>query len=84
MRKICLLFILLFTFTVPLVASSAPPPITALTQKQKARLEQIVYITRTGERYHSGSCQHLRRSKIPIKLKDAIEQGYTPCRVCRP
>ncbi len=44
----------------------------------------IVYITRTGERYHRGSCHYLSRSKIPIERSEAIRRGYTPCKVCKP
>ena len=29
--------------------------------------EAIVYITKTGEKYHHDGCQYLRKSKIPIK-----------------
>jgi len=43
-----------------------------------------VYITRTGKKYHRGSCRYLRKSMIPIKKKDAIGRGYTPCSVCKP
>lgn len=43
-----------------------------------------VYITDTGECYHLGSCRYLRRSKIPISLKDARSRGYRPCSVCGP
>ena len=43
-----------------------------------------VYITRTGRKYHQGSCHYLRRSKIPISLSDAKARGYTPCSVCGP
>jgi hypothetical protein len=60
-------------------ANQNPVPI-----EQADKQERTVYITKTGERYHLGSCQHLRRSKIAIKLKDAVAQGYTPCKVCRP
>jgi hypothetical protein len=42
-----------------------------------------VYITRTGAKYHRLSCQYLRRSRIPVALKDA-KQHYEPCSVCRP
>ena len=45
---------------------------------------QTVYITKTGEKYHTGSCRHLSQSKIAIELKDALEQNYEPCKVCRP
>jgi len=44
----------------------------------------IVYITRTGKKYHAGDCRYLSKSKIPITLKDAIQKGYTPCSVCSP
>ncbi|GIV20060.1 MAG: hypothetical protein KatS3mg023_1811 [Armatimonadota bacterium] len=47
-------------------------------------LERIVYITRTGERYHVAGCRYLARSMIPIKLKDALALGYTPCKICNP
>lgn len=42
-----------------------------------------VYITRTGKKYHRGSCSYLRSSKIPISLTDAKRQ-YSPCSVCEP
>lgn len=37
----------------------------------------IVYITRTGKRYHREGCSSLRKSKIAITLKEAVERGYT-------
>ena len=43
-----------------------------------------VYITDTGKRYHRSGCRYLHQSSIPIGLKDAKAQGYTPCRVCKP
>lgn len=43
-----------------------------------------VYITKTGKKYHRGSCSYLRRSKISISLKDACDRGYTPCSRCNP
>jgi hypothetical protein len=51
---------------------------------QRDKVEQTVYITRTGAKYHRGGCQYLRQSRIPIKKKDAIAQGYGACKVCRP
>jgi len=46
--------------------------------------ETIVYITESGTKYHSGDCPHLAKSKIPITLEQAKEQGYEPCSVCNP
>jgi len=44
----------------------------------------VVYITRTGKKYHREECSALKRSKIPITLKEACERGYTPCSLCDP
>lgn len=44
----------------------------------------IVYITRTGIRYHEGNCRYLRKSRIPIIIVEAEKSGYTPCKVCKP
>jgi len=46
--------------------------------------DTIVYITRTGKKYHREGCSALKRSKIPITLKEANERGYTPCALCDP
>ena len=43
-----------------------------------------VYITNTGAKYHRGSCKWLYASKIPISRSEAIAEGYTACKVCRP
>lgn len=43
-----------------------------------------VYVTNTGAKYHRGGCQYLRKSKIAISRKDAVAQGYDPCKVCKP
>jgi hypothetical protein len=43
-----------------------------------------VYVTRTGIRYHLGDCRYLRKSKIPMTLKEAARSSYTPCKVCAP
>ncbi len=46
---------------------------------------QTVYVTKTGEKYHVEGCRHLRfRSKIPISIANAIEEGYEPCKTCNP
>lgn len=44
----------------------------------------IVYITKTGEKYHKGNCRYLSMSKIEITLENAVKQGYEPCSVCKP
>lgn len=51
-----------------------------LDQNQQA----TVFVTATGQKYHSANCRYLSKSKIPISLKDAKARGYGPCSVCRP
>ncbi|UOB19349.1 hypothetical protein [Abyssalbus ytuae] len=45
---------------------------------------QTVYITKTGEKYHTATCRYLKYSKIEIELEKALELGYEPCLVCKP
>jgi hypothetical protein len=64
------------TVPVPLVASAAvasPPTI----------VNETVYVTRTGSKYHRAACRSLAKSAIPMKLGDAA-RVYGPCAVCRP
>lgn len=44
----------------------------------------IVYVTATGDKYHTSSCGYLSRSKFPIALEDAIVDNYTRCSRCLP
>jgi hypothetical protein len=43
-----------------------------------------VYITASGEKYHSDGCRYLAKSKIAVSLGDAVANGYEPCKVCKP
>lgn len=43
----------------------------------------LVYVTRTGKRYHREDCTHLRAQRFALPLSKAADD-YTPCRVCRP
>ncbi|RCX09599.1 TadE-like protein [Anaerobacterium chartisolvens] len=44
--------------------------------------EDIVYITKTGSKYHKSDCPCLSSSKIPVYIKEALEKGYGRCGVC--
>lgn len=44
--------------------------------------ERMVFITRTGEKYHEDGCFHLRKSKFGIDVEEAKKKGYTPCKNC--
>ena len=44
--------------------------------------DPTVYITKTGSKYHTATCNYLKSSKIPISLSEASKRGYTPCSRC--
>ena len=44
----------------------------------------IVYVTKTGKKYHRQNCRFLAKSKVALSLDEAKRRGFTPCRVCKP
>lgn len=54
-----------------------------LPRVDKTPQEGTVYVTKTGKKYHRGSCSSLRKSKILISLADA-KLRYGPCGRCNP
>ena len=67
---------------VPVGIGARLPVLAGTEAVASARQECVVYITRTGSRYHKYDCRYLRRSRIPVSKADAIKAGYTPCKVC--
>jgi len=60
----------------------APTPALAAVAKP-ATQAVTVYVTQTGEKYHSAGCRYLARSQIPMALAHAAAR-FGPCSVCRP
>lgn len=60
---------------------AAPRAAPTLTPADAA--DTTVYVTRTGKKYHRGSCRSLSRSRIAMKLSEAAKR-FGPCAVCRP
>ena len=76
-----------FIFPIILILFAASP---AEAQKQPhrdstahAKKEEMVYITRKGNKYHRDSCRFLAKSKIQLPLSEA-KKYYQPCKVCKP
>jgi len=78
LRLLLLLSLVVFPTVAPSQSQPRPQP------KTDQKKEVTVYVTRTGKKYHVDGCRYLRQSRIPVALKDAKAQGYTPCAVCRP
>lgn len=61
-----------------LQVSTQAPPADSTTDNM------VVYITRTGKRYHKEGCNGLSKSKIPSTVSEATAKGLTPCPDCKP
>jgi micrococcal nuclease len=59
------------------------PSTVSAAAAQPATQAVTVYVTRTGEKYHSAGCRYLARSQIPMALAEAAAR-YGACSVCRP
>lgn len=51
---------------------------------QQEEIENVVYITDTGSKFHSSGCQYLYNSSHEIDRDEAIAEGYSPCSKCNP
>ena len=65
-----------------LAVAAAPIAIRQDTVSAASVRECTVYVTKTGVRYHRGSCSSLRHSRRALSRTEAIAEGYTPCRLC--
>lgn len=67
--------------------ADAAPPAGAAAETDDVTIapgETVVYSTRTGQRYHKADCEHLKKSRKAIPLKEAKKRGLTPCNSCDP
>ena len=51
---------------------------------QEEKIEDTVYITNTGTKYHEEVCQYLCQSCKAIDRDEEIDEGYTACSKCNP
>lgn len=65
------------------VSEPKPQEPAAVTADTSEPVAQMVYITKTGSKYHRDGCSYLK-SRIEISLEDAKARGYEPCSRCGP
>lgn len=57
------------------------------TQETSVQVQEnndpIVYITNSGDKYHTGSCRFVKKSKIEKHLSE-VKSSFEPCSVCSP
>ena len=46
--------------------------------------KNVVYITKTGKKYHLQNCRTIKGEAYKISLSEAKQKGYTACKVCKP
>ncbi|MPL66001.1 hypothetical protein SDC9_11669 [bioreactor metagenome] len=64
--------------------TTVAPTTTTTTPSNTQKKEIIVYVTKTGSKYHVAGCRYLAQSMISLNLSFAKQNGYTPCSVCNP
>ena len=55
-----------------------------VSENQINDIEKIVYISKTGKKYHLENCRTLRGEKEAIDVNEAIKNGYEACKICNP
>ena len=69
------------------IQANAPPAEEIIRptvqQEQQDEVSQIVYVTKTGSKYHRDNCRSLSKSKIPMSLSEA-KLKFGPCARCNP
>lgn len=71
--------------------STAPSKIVEEAQEYPAYdiadvydIADTVYVTRTGKRFHRGSCRYVKSDGATPLSRDEATKSYTPCKVCKP
>lgn len=70
------------TTTATTTETETEPPETTTETTTTARQQEIVYITPTGDKYHTKSCRYYSDSCMAMTKEQAIQAGYTACDVC--
>ena len=70
------------TTTVTTTETETEPPETTTETTTTAQQQEIVYITPTGDKYHTKSCRYYSDSCTAMTKEQAIQAGYTACTVC--
>jgi len=55
----------------------------AQQRSSNSKGDTIVYITKSGKKYHSANCKYLKGIGIPKKLSE-VKNKYSPCAKCNP
>ncbi len=62
--------------------AAEPVPTVSFEDLADYTEEHIVFVTKSGEKYHEAGCSHLSKSSIPVTLEQALQEGKEPCSRC--
>lgn len=65
----------------PAVAASQPAGNSPSTGASNS---PVVYVAKSGSKYHRPTCSFVKRGATAISLHDALERKLTPCTRCKP
>ena len=82
MKRKLLALLLAFTLAVSGLTACGSSADDETTQIEE--IEDVVYITDTGTKYHAQGCQYLSQSCHEIDRQEAEDKGYEPCSKCNP
>lgn len=67
---------------IPTPEPTIEPTPASVSEQSAAADSRTVYIGNSGEKYHKQGCRTLKGGGHAISLDDAVDAGYTPCKVC--
>jgi len=66
----------------PAVVETEPEKEPAAVVEPAAE-SSVVYVTKSGSKYHTKECRHVGDSSI-VKTRDEVDGSYEACKVCKP
>lgn len=59
---------------------------TRVSNASSAKVEELVYVTSSGEKYHRPTCRYVKnKSNVrSLSVSSAVSHGYEACSVCNP
>jgi endonuclease YncB( thermonuclease family) len=55
-----------------------------VVKNSSQKIENVVYVTRTGKKYHRSSCRYAAKATRSMPISEAEALGYGACGVCKP
>jgi len=64
------------------IGFTAKPSQNLSTAANEMKKEELVYITKSGTKYHEAGCSYLKSDAVEVDKEEAEEEGYSACSRC--